>query len=292
MMKGGLLLLLALGSHVPNLDSIYASARSYDKATFRYEPPTDRAEGVQALVHALVVASRAGKALDKQRPLARKLGFELVAAKDAGGDVWVLREGGERRRGDGMYVFRPGGAALCVQAPHTFFDERTGEIALALFAQTRATALFVNTVHRYAPSAAGEGAADVAHAERSVFQEATLGLLAASPLPIVQVHGFGEREHFPPDVSAVVSDGLKTRPAGAPVIRFRAALAKQMRGHVLLFGVDASELGATTNVQGRAVHRAGATFLHVELSREIRSSAAAPAAVIASALRQALDLSH
>jgi hypothetical protein len=39
---------------------------------------------------------------------------------------------------------------------------------------------------------------------------------------------------------------------------------------VLRYPEDTKELGATTNVQGAAVRRAGGRFLHVELNEETR----------------------
>jgi hypothetical protein len=39
---------------------------------------------------------------------------------------------------------------------------------------------------------------------------------------------------------------------------------------VLRYPEDTSELGATTNVQGLAVRRAGGRFLHIEMDEEMR----------------------
>jgi hypothetical protein len=290
-------MLLALGLQAPDVGSLYASARKYDKDTFRFEPPApDRADAVRALARALTTEALLGNSApsSNDRAQARRLGLELANARDAAGPLWVLREAGARRQGDGFFVWRPRGVALCVQAPHSFFDENTGNIALGLFAETHAVALFVNTVHRYAPVVAGvrEGAADVAHAARSIFQSATEGLLAARAMPVVQVHGFGPREHLPPGTAAVVSDGTATRAADAPAVRLRAALQGALPGRVLLFGVDAQELGATTNTQALCARQAGAPFLHVEMSQQIRSATPGPARALAQALREALTLAN
>jgi hypothetical protein len=299
MMKGALLLLLAVSLNGPTVESLLASARKYDKATFVYQPPpAEKTDGLRVLVRALTVEALAGKSTpaSKDRTSARKLGMELVRAQDGQGSVWVLRESGTRRSGDGFYAFRPRGVALCVQAPHTFFDEGTSDIAQALFEETHAVALFSNTVHRHAAVAPGEpsDSADVAHAEHSVFQSATEGLLAAGPIPVVQIHGFGPREKLPPDTAAVVSDGAATRPADAPVVLLRSILQAELGGsaRVLLFGVDAQELGATTNVQGRSVRKAGVPFLHIEMSQKTRAAEPGPAQALARALREALKLSH
>jgi hypothetical protein len=295
MMKGGVLLVLALGLQAPTVSSLYGTARKYDKETFHYAPPTEaRVADMRALAQSLTTEALAGKARPSARDLVRAhvLELELVDARDAGGALWVLREAGTRRAGDGLYVFRPGGAPVCVQAPHTFFDEGTGDIALAVAADLRAVALFTNTVHRHAPvvAGAGESAADVAHAPRSLFRAATEGLLGARPLPIIQLHGFGPSENLPVDAVAVVADGAATRASNAPAVRLRSALAEALSGRVLLYGVDAVELGATTNVEGRAAREAGAPFLHIEMNRATRSDGARAAAALAGALRKTLSL--
>lgn len=282
-------MLLAMGLEMPSVESLYVEARRYDKESFRFEPSApSRADAVRALAQELTRAALIGEAAPsrKAHARARKLDLELTDARDAAGPLWVLREAGARRAGDGFFIWRPRGVALCVQAPHTFFDEGTGDIALAVFAETKALALFVNTVHRYAPVAAGvaDGAADVAHAPSSLFHAATRGLLAARPMTVVQLHGFGPRDHLPADASAVVSDGVPKRAADAPAARLRANLQKELPGRVLLYGVDAQELGATTNVQGKAVRGAGASFLHVEMSQQVRSAKPGPASALVRAL--------
>jgi hypothetical protein len=293
MIKGGLLLLLALSLEGPSVESLYGPARKYDKETFRFRPPSgERVDRMRALSRSLTADALAGRKRPgaKERAKARALGLDLIEGQDAGGRLWILREAGARRSGDGYFAWRPGGSVLCVQAPHSFFDEGTGEIALALFSETRALALFVNTVHRYSPVVAGavEDAADVAHATPSLFQAATEGLLAARLSPVVQVHGFGPTEHLPSDTAAVVSDGGPSRPSDAPAVRLRKALQDRMGARVLLYGVDAQELGATTNAQGRIVRAAGAIFLHIEMSQRVRSAGAAAASQLASALLEAL----
>jgi hypothetical protein len=277
----------------PRLDGLVRSARSYDKRTFRFRIPDDvPLRRMQALVARVVRALQPGEPPAALVVAARAAGLELVTARDASGDLWVLREPAGRREGDGLYAFRPGGHPLCIQAPHTFYDEGTGEIALALFARLRAGALFVNTVHRYA-RADGEGhPADVAHSERTMFAAATHGLLDGARWDVVQVHGFGDRDDLPPAVKAVVSDGTPGRPTPgerprtAPAERLRAALAARWGGTdaVRLFGVDASVLGATTNIEGKAARAAGVSFLHVEMSAPTRRALGGDVTPLAEAL--------
>ncbi len=266
------LLAMLAAAPTPTLDAVYSEARRHDRATFRFSPPPGpRLERLRSLAADIVRGLSSGGPPRTLRDRAAADGLELVTARDAAGEVWVLREAGGRREGTGLYVFRPGGAAVCVQAPHTFFDEGTGPIALAVFAGLRAACLFVNTVHRAAPSAAGDGLADAAHAGQTAFRAMTRGVLDAARWPVAQLHGFAGHDELGPGVAAVVSDGAAKRPEGAPAVRLRAALARRLApGRVLLYGVDAHALGATTNVVGADVRHAGHSFLHVELSAAAR----------------------
>ena len=156
-------------------------------------------------------------------------------------------------------MFRAGGRRLCVQAPHVFFDEGTGELALAAFEQLKASCLFTNTVHRRAP--------DVAHEASSLFGAATEGLAQGVDWPVLQLHGFAA-DTAPPGTLAIVSNG--TNAPDTRVEKLREALRTRLQGPVLLFGVDATVLGATTNVQGAALRLAGRGFVHMEMSPPTR----------------------
>ncbi len=285
------LLAMLAASAIPSLDAVYAEARRHDRAAFRFAPPDDaRLARLRALTADVFRALEPGAPPRALRERTAAEGLDLGLARDAAGGVWVLREAGGRREGTGLYVFRPGGAPVCVQAPHTFFDEGTGPIALAVFADLRAGCLFVNTVHRHAPSSGGEHLADVAHAERTAFRAVTEGMLESVQWPIVQLHGFGEREEVGRDVAAVVSDGASVRPVGSPAARLRDALARRLApARVLLHGVDTRALGGTTNIIGADARRAGGVFLHIELSaaarRRLRDGGAGP---LSAALAEAL----
>jgi hypothetical protein len=271
----------------PQLDGLYRSARAYDKKTFRYRVPEDGPlRRIQSLVARVARAVAPGPPPDLLVSAARSAGFELVLARDPAGELWVLHEPAGQHAGAGLYAFRAGVGPLCIQAPHTFFDEGTGEIALQLFAHIRAGALFVNTVHRYARSDGGSSASDVAHSERTMFAAATHGLYDAGRWDLIQVHGFGAREELPAHVKAVVSDGLSARAPGGAAERLRGALTRRWgEGTVRLFGVDTQVLGATTNVQGQAARAAKALFLHVELSATTRQTLGQdPAALVDSIL--------
>jgi hypothetical protein len=290
----------------PELGALYAAARSYDKATFRWKRPSDsQLQQMRSLVQAVVRALGPGQPPPRLVAQALAAGFELTVARDPHGPVWTLHEPAGVRAGGGLYAFRPRGQGqpVCIQAPHTFFDQGTGDIALALFARLPADCLFVNTVHRYSAAATeapaadspaepdAEHPADVAHAAATWFAAANQGALDAAPFTIVQVHGFGAGPEARAlhDVRAIVADGQNTRAPDAPAVRLRAALAARLgAGKVRLFGADADVLGATTNVQGKAARKAGAVFLHVEMSGDTRRALGADVSPLEIALRETL----
>jgi hypothetical protein len=244
----------------------------------------------RALVAALLRRQTAGSPPAALVEEARAAGFVLEESRDAAGPLWVLHEPDGLRAGRGLFAFRPVASKLCIMAPHSFYDEGTGDIGQALFAKLEARCFFVNTVHRYSPAdGGGEHPADVAHAPLTLFHAASQGLLEVAPFTIVQVHGFGSGQDLPAEVRAVVSDGGRSRAADAPAVRLRRALARRLgAGNVRLYGDDADVLGATTNIQGQAARRLGAIFLHIEMSAPTRRAFVADATPLAEALRETL----
>jgi hypothetical protein len=216
----------------------------------------------------VAISSLIAGAGDEARAAAAEAGFAVVDIPEWPGTSALVENG--KLRGGGAYVVRRGSTSkVVVQTPHTFFDEGTFALGCALFERAHARALFLNTVHRY--KAAPAGAADVAHAEESSFQRATIGALRSiGPATVVQLHGFvDERDRFAAGTTAVVSSGSNVR--GKPdVERVARALGGTLGGGVLRFPDDTRELGATTNVQGKVVRAAGGTFVHVEMSAATR----------------------
>lgn len=187
-------------------------------------------------------------------------------------DTLLVREAGEKRQGRGAYVIRKGStSSFVVQAPHTFYDEGTFPIACDLFHRTKARALFINTVHRYkgAPETVNkEHPADVAHAPMTLFQAGTEGVIEVlgKSTQVIQVHGFADRKL---GARAVVSVGEKK--AGNPLVAKVAKAVEEVTGpKILKYPEDTKELGATTNVQGAVIRRAGGKFLHIEMDDGLR----------------------
>lgn len=172
--------------------------------------------------------------------------------------------------GGGTFVRirRAAGDGVVLQAPHGFYDGKTGIIAGRLFDAGYGQVLMVNTVHRYRGDKDAEhDPADVAHLSESTFQSATLG--AAQGLDdalVVQLHGFAERDNNP-GLAIVASSGSALQPS---VTVDRAVRTLGVFGPVLS-GDDLPALSGSQNVQGRALS-GSARFLHLELSPSTRAT--------------------
>ncbi len=192
------------------------------------------------------------------------------------GRLWVLRERSTAKRGAGFLVIRPSARSrLMIQAPHSFFDQGTLELALRLFDKTHAKALLINTMHRGGQGEAdqrrkaalsGESEFDVAHTKASFFGTAHETLTAQEGrLLTLQLHGFSDSRA--PDVDAIVSAATTS----ADAARFAAALREVFGNRaVRLYPEEIGILGGTTNTQARVSRKLGAGFIHLELSKSAR----------------------
>jgi hypothetical protein len=232
-------------------------------------PTAEQRRGLREVVKLFLERGEAARG--EAAEAVRRIGFEIVDVPTIAGAI-VLRDSGGNR-GGGAYLLRlRSDSRLVIQAPHTFFDEGTFPLACELFATSAAKALFINTVHRYkgAPrDATGNYPADVAHADGSMFQAATLGLLDAVPNPtVVQLHGFAGDES---DARIIVSSGDSSSSASL-LERVQSALVAVVGPPVLRYPTETTKLGATTNVQGAAVRASGGCFLHVEMASVVRAT--------------------
>lgn len=243
-------------------------------AGVRYvSPNSSELEVFEGWFRALVEGAEATTAPEGAAPA----GFELDAA-DA--PLWIAGERVTERRGAGAYMLRAGVASRwVVQAPHTFFDVGTLEIALDCFHALNARALFVNTVRRSNVGGealeqeeraelarSGEAGSDLAHAPHSFFTTAHAVLARAAPAyAVLQIHGF--RDELLPGVSAVVSAAGTNASVNALSRQLRAVLGPDA---VRLYPSEVRKLGGTRNVQAQLSKREGAAFIHLELSRTLR----------------------
>jgi hypothetical protein len=153
---------------------------------------------------------------------------------------------------------------LIVQAPHSHFDLRTGDLARdALLAAPIRGAMW-NTTHRYraTPDERPEDPvhpADVCDQPASAFQAWSLAAAAARPARVVQLHGFAQGP-----AAAVLSSGDADRPP----VHLTDAVAAALGEPIAVYGVDTATLGGARNVLASALP---GRFLHLELAPHARA---------------------
>lgn len=262
----------AKGVDVKGCPAALAEARRGGTDAERYVVPGEADRTAMRDAAAMLLAKGA-KGREEAVKIAASAGFDVIDVPELTGVV-LVRELNEKRRGGGAYLIRldAGPARVVVQTPHTFFDEGTLPLGCELFQRSSASALFIDTAHRYKAAEAnenGEHPADVAHSTESIFQAMTEGVLRVAPkVTIVQLHGFAQRES---GSQVVVSSGDR-RGGDDLVLRVAERIGPVVGGGVKKFPEDTNELGATKNVQGAAVRSSGGRFVHVEMESRLRQA--------------------
>ena len=196
------------------------------------------------------------------------IGWTLTETSINKSRVWIIHDRAQPRRGSGVFVIRPDSTnRIALQCPHSFYDRFTRTITVRLFEQSDIRAAAWNSVHRKV--------CDVAHEDRSYFQEFTRAFIATQPATetnafIVQIHGFSQaarKTNNGASADIIVSNGTRFPP---PWIRVMAINLHMLSPNVRLFPTQVSELGATTNSQALLSQKHGTSFLHVELSDPLR----------------------
>jgi hypothetical protein len=152
-------------------------------------------------------------------------------------------------------------ARLVVEVPHPNSDLRTERMGVQLFRLTPGSVVLMAGAHRRA----GNGAADVAHNDRSLFS-ALAAAAADRRLPQIQLHGFAD--HNLAGLDAVVSTG--TRAATPAAVRIADKLRKIGLTTCQSWENSRGRLEGIGNVQALAAERAGSVFIHLELNWRIR----------------------
>ncbi len=191
------------------------------------------------------------------------LGFEFREVEANGEQLWLVTQPSTKQSGGGWYLFRPNNYSnLALEAPHARNDINTGLIAFRLFCAGKARVLAASTITRHR--------ADMGHVENTYFQAFTLAFADAFPAGlIVQVHGFETENHEGSKADVVASAG--TRSPGAWLAQFVQDLRKATSLLILAYPRDTKLLGATLNVQGKALQAYGrCRFLHLEMTAQLR----------------------
>jgi hypothetical protein len=291
-MQGG-----AMSDDLPteSLDALLARARNRNGA---FVPATaGELKRIALAANKLLAALDARTSITTLRATFAAEGFELVHTRLGSSPAVAIIEAMGHQTGRGFYVLREeaGERDFIVQVPHSFYDEHTLPIGLAV-ASLAGRALFVNTVYRYASGAppaggkvdesasAGEPAAsDLAHQTETVWQAISASALARFPTTtLLQLHGFADRvDPLYANTAVVVSPSIVTRStADATALAGRLGMLL-MPLEVRLYPRDIDMLGATLNKQAElvAAHPA-AGFLHVEMSRSLRKRLAGEATLL------------
>lgn len=247
----------------------------------------------QELVQCRVLFERVMRQPDdpELRSAWRELGFEYTAARGREPGCWMVYERPAESRGWGFFLVCPerltgatGHQPLVLQAPHSFSDRFTRNVALRLLKDGDFAAAAWNTVHR--------DVVDVAHTTDHPFQAFTQAIIAArSDSFVIQVHGFAQSNRKSArgaTTDLIVSNGDDYPD---PWVRKLAVLlqSEPALGRVHLFPTQINELGATTNVQGQMLRQAGSQrFLHLEMSHDLRVRLVADPRVRAALLKNLL----
>lgn len=234
------------------------------------------AVGEQELQQATVLFSRLarGEAVQSVSSAAETLALDIVTLPQ----LIVVREKPEARRGRGLFVFRPPAGKKnqhdILLIPHSFKDEMTREIGLALFAEGHFRAAAWNTVPRRYDRDGKPVDADMAHLSATYFNAFTRAWAEISKEDsFLQLHGFdpAKRRDASAAQAAIILSAGHTNPPSQLRQRWQC-LQKAIPG-AALYPETTRELGGTTNSQGKLLRAAGnPNFIHAELSREFRVS--------------------
>lgn len=216
----------------------------------------------------------------------KTVGWTLNQYSHKGSNVWLLVEADESGFGRGVLAVRADSSnRFFVQAPHRFYDSRTGQIGIDWFLKTNLRMAFWNTAHRKQ--------IDLAHSKN----ETVLDLLTTtfdSQIKdglVVQLHGFAtaKRKTQIAREAEVILSGGTVEPVEAHYnarLFVRRALPDC---DVLLYPTDVKALGATTNKQRQILPRPE-SFLHIELNTRLRQRLAEDSQLSVEILKQLFQL--
>lgn len=195
------------------------------------------------------------------------LGFEWMEIIDNGKQIQVLREKPDQKLGRGFYAFQAMHKGNAIEAPHTFSDLHTGEIAAKLFLYRGFSAGAWSTVHRRQ--------ADMAHMSSSYFMAFSRAFILEMPKRyIIQLHGFSQEKRETPvglKANIVLSNGHSL--VSRELDELRACIQQDINENVYIYPREITELGATTNSIGTQLNAIDpGHFIHIELSAFIRTT--------------------
>lgn len=203
-------------------------------------------------------------------------GFECSRLIMDGESFILINEKSSSHWGSGSFLVREAGISKKVlQAPHSFFDEKTGDLALLMFlARKSFKAVFFNTVHRYTHEDgtvlklenSGLNQADACHWPDHPIAVVTRHGFETLGISVFQIHGFEKKQGYP---DVILSSGSETQ--NAQTVGVKASIKAFLPDYdVKMFPVDVDFLGGTQNVQGKDARTLGGHFTHMELADSLR----------------------
>ncbi|WP_133130602.1 hypothetical protein [Legionella yabuuchiae] len=195
------------------------------------------------------------------------LGFELKAFEEDGQSFILIREQDHRKEGRGFYVFHQSVSGNALQAPHSFYDRLTREIALKLFTENGFSAAAWNTISRLK--------LDLVHHQQSFLMAFSRAFAKAHPnRTLIQLHGFSQSKRLSKagkNATIIISSGT-SYPSKA-VQQIATCLKETVDPEVYISFIDIFELGGTKNTIGKmlqSLRHPG--LIHLELSYGVRKA--------------------
>lgn len=232
-----------------------------------HAPPSKEIDTAQVLFYQLM-STGISNALIKQW---QSLDFTLRQLDKS--NIWILHESQNRRHGRGFFLFKNNhSGSFVLQAPHSYKDLATGELALLWFKTDQFYAGAWNSVPRRYQLAGELINADMAALPASYFTAFTHAVTKISPIhPVIQLHGFSNAKRttrMGKHANMILSSGsLKPRPW---LLQFQRCLADKLE-RVWLYPTQVTELGGRRNQIGKIVRRyRNAEFIHWEVSATMR----------------------
>lgn len=189
----------------------------------------------------------------------------------------VVYEKENRKEGRGFFMFcrNTHRKKMAIEAPHRFFDRKTGRIGYLLMLTGYYTAGAWNTVHRYQTPNNVENNSDMAHNPNTFFNSYTRAFLNTMPpdSAMIQLHGFYAKKHIYKNTypSLVLSEG-KSKPTPNFML-YADEIKKVLRTKIFIYPEDDLEtLSAKGNISAETFEKQskGQIFIHFEMSNDVR----------------------
>lgn len=202
------------------------------------------------------------------------IGFNLIQAQHAGSSFLVLMEAANQKSGRGFYVFRPtADKKIYLVIPHRYTDEDTGAIGLQFFLEGAFSLAAWNTARRYPKGEPSNDTCDLARQPRTYLTALTRAMATIFPEAYqIQIHGFerAKRKSQAGKSADIIISAADDNPR-QEIVNLGRRLSDGHFGSVRTYPLNIHELGGTVNICGQLLRTmVRNTFVHIELSHEIR----------------------